>query len=121
GTGVYLSGFNSASNERDARQDHAPTALNNYAKLQSSSSSSSGKKKPFRSRPISANTLEDVASGSETNVKSPSDAVHSIFSAFRMNLPATIVGDRHVGRLHRRDALPEVDVDIIARNCDGPE
>ena len=33
GTGVYLSGFNSASNERDARQDHAPTALNNYAKL----------------------------------------------------------------------------------------
>jgi hypothetical protein len=47
-----------------------------------------GKKEPFRSCAISANELEDVARGSETNVKSPTVAVHSICAELRTNSPA---------------------------------
>ena len=36
------------------------------------------KNEPLRSRPISANELEDVDSGSDLKVKSPTAALHSI-------------------------------------------
>jgi hypothetical protein len=38
--------------------------------------------------PISANPLDDVTSGSESNFKSPTRAVHSICALQRRNLPA---------------------------------
>jgi len=50
--------------------------------------SCSSKKEPFRSWPISANLLDDGASGSDTKVKSPTVAVHSICAVLRMNSPA---------------------------------
>src|ERR1700758_4627801 len=47
-----------------------------------------GKNEPFRSWPISANELEDVDSGAEANVRSPTVPVHSICAEFRTNSPA---------------------------------
>ena len=55
---------------------------------ESGTSPHDGKKRPFRSWPISANELDDVASGAETNVKSPTVAVHSIFAVLRIKVPA---------------------------------
>jgi hypothetical protein len=46
------------------------------------------KKRPFRSQPISANELTDVARGAEANVNSPTVAAHSICAALRTNVPA---------------------------------
>src|SRR5436309_12043190 len=47
-----------------------------------------GKNDPFRSWPISANELDDVFRGSDTKVRSPTVAVHSICALLRMNSPA---------------------------------
>src|SRR6266436_2121880 len=47
-----------------------------------------GKNDPLRSWPISANELVEVSMGSETNVKSPTTALHSICAWLRTNSPA---------------------------------
>src|SRR3984893_12915326 len=47
-----------------------------------------GKNDPFRSWLISANELDDVFKGSDTKVRSPTVAVHSICALLRMNSPA---------------------------------
>src|SRR5215470_1363335 len=46
------------------------------------------KNDPLRSWPSSANELDEVAMGSETNVKSPTAALHSICAVLRTNSPA---------------------------------
>src|SRR5206468_1179660 len=47
-----------------------------------------GKNNPLRSLPISANELDDVASGSDSYDTWPTCPVHSIFATLRTNSPA---------------------------------
>src|ERR1700746_118034 len=65
-----------------------------------------GKNEPFRSWPISANELEDVDSGAEANVRSPTVPVHSICAEFRTNSPANPPKTGSVFLMFTRSSTP---------------